>query len=38
MKEGFVMPEIEIVKFETENVMDDFASWESGGNQLPWQP
>ena len=36
MKEIFVMPAIEIVKFETENVRN-FESWQSGGNDLGWK-
>ena len=36
MKEIFVMPEIEIVRFETENVMS-FESWTTGGNDLGWK-
>ena len=36
MKKTFEMPEIEIVKFETEEVMN-FGSWQSGGNDIGWE-
>ena len=32
---NFEMPAIEIVKFETAEVMN--ASWDGGENALPWQ-
>ena len=37
MKKTFSMPEIEIVKFETEQIMIDFASWPTGGNDIGWE-
>lgn len=37
MKKTFEMPVIEIVKFETEDVMNtNFASW-NGDNDLGWE-
>ena len=36
MKKAFETPEIEVVKFETEAVMN-FASWESDGNDIGWR-
>lgn len=38
MKKAFEMPEIEVVKFETEEVMNDFASWNEGENDMGWRP
>ena len=38
MKKTFEMPEIEIVKFETEAVLSEFSSWSSGGNDVGWEP
>ena len=39
MKKVFELPEIEIVKFETEDVLSNnmFDSWESGGNDIGWE-
>lgn len=38
MKKTFEMPVIEIVKFETEDVMNTkFDSWNSGENDLGWE-
>ena len=37
MKKTFEMPEIEIVKFETEEIMNQFESWNSGGNDIGWE-
>ena len=40
MKKTFEMPVIEIVKFETEDVMNSarFASWQTGNdNALGWE-
>ena len=37
MKKTFEMPEIEVVKFETEEVMSKFDSWQSGGNDVGWE-
>ena len=36
MKKTFELPEMEIVKFETEDVLSNFESWE-GGNDLGWE-
>ena len=37
MKKTFEMPEIEIVKFETEEVLNRFASWNVGGTDIGWE-
>ena len=40
MKKTFTDPEIEIVKFDTEETMnDEFSSWPTsgGGNDLGWE-
>ena len=37
MKKAFEMPEIEVVKFETEEVMNDFASWQGGDHGMGWR-
>lgn len=36
MKKTFEMPEIEVVKFETEEIMN-FNSWKDKNNSLGWK-
>ena len=38
MKKVFEMPEIEVTKFETEEIMDDrHPSWSAGGDDMGWE-
>jgi hypothetical protein len=37
MAKIFEMPAIEVVKFETETVLAEPASWNSGGNDIGWE-
>ena len=37
MKKTFEAPAIEIVKFETEDVLSKFPSWQADGDDLGWQ-
>ena len=37
MKKTFTMPEIEVVNFETEEIMNNFGSWPSSDNDLGWE-
>ena len=37
MKKVFEMPEIEITKFNTEEIMSKFDSWEPDGDALGWE-
>lgn len=37
MKKLFEMPEIEVVRFETEEILVEFPSWTPDGDDLGWQ-